>query len=328
MAIRVGVIGLGVGKVHLQHFQALDDVEIAAVADTDGELARSMGARYGAKPYTDPIDMMACEGLEAVSICTPPKHHAPLSVAATERGLHVLCEKPMAPTLSDCDVMIEAAKKAGVTLMLGFKKRYAPAYAFLKEMEAGWGPPRIALARFQLGPVDKDWFWDEADGGGPLVENACHCLDVLRYLFGDAQTVYAETTDFFNRRRQVDISEAVFTIRFQSGGTAAVAAGAGGVWGYDASERLSFSYDSHIVEVFGPFDQPATMRLMDRGATDIALKSWAEPSGFEEQFAAFSECVHGRADPRATGLDGKRALQLSLAVKESGRTRRPVDLAS
>ena len=72
--------------------------------------------------------------------------------------------------------------------MLGFKKRYAPAYRFLKESEAEWGPPRMGLCRYQLGPVPKDWFWDEADGGGPLVENTAHCLDVLRYLFGDAET--------------------------------------------------------------------------------------------------------------------------------------------
>ncbi len=195
MAVRIGVIGLGIGRTHLQHFRALDGVEIAAVADVDGELAAQLGARYGAKPYADGVAMMAAERLDAVSVCTPPRSHAPLVVAAARRGLHVLCEKPMAPTLADCDAMIEATQKAGVTLMLGFKKRYAPAYSFLKEREPEWGPPRIALCRYQLGPVAKGWFWDEADGGGPLVENTAHCLDVLRYLFGDARTVYAETSN-------------------------------------------------------------------------------------------------------------------------------------
>lgn len=326
MAVRVGVIGLGIGKVHLQHYQALDDVEIAAVADVNVQLAEALGAKYGARAYADAVAMLDAERLDAVSICTPPKPHAALTLAAAERGLHVLCEKPMAPTLEDCDAMIEACRKAGVTLMLGFKKRYAPAYAFLKAQEAEWGQPRTALCRYQLGPVAKGWFWDEADGGGPLVENTAHCFDVLRYLMGDAKTVYAETSNFFTKGRDVDVAEAVLTIRFQSGATAAVAAGAAGVWAYDASERLMLSYDPANVEVYGRFDLPRTMRIMDRAAADVVVKTWEDASGFGGQFAAFVECVRGRAVPRADGLDGKRALQLGLAVKRSGRTGRPVDV--
>jgi len=331
MTMRVGVIGLaGVGKTHLQYFRALDGVEIPAVADVVGDVARTFAQKYGAKAYTDGVAMMDGEKLDAVTIGTPPKYHAALTIAAAQRGLHVLCEKPMAPTLADCDAMIEATRKAGVTLMIGFKKRYSPAYSFLKDKEAEWGQPRIALCRYQLGPVAKSWFWDEADGGGPLVENTAHCFDVLRYLMGEPKTVYAETSNHFTKTgpgAAYDVAEAVFTIRFQSGATAAVAAGAAGVWAYDASERLSFSYDGAIAEVFGRFDRPATMRLMDRTATDVTVKSWFDdPSGFSGQFAAFVECVQGKATPRATGLDGMRALQLSLAVKQSGRTSKPVDI--
>lgn len=326
MAIRVGVIGLGIGKTHLQHYQALDGVEIAAVADVNARAAEALGARYGARAYADALEMMDSERLDAVSICTPPRAHSALTIAAAARGLHVLCEKPMAPTLADCDAMIEAAGKAGITLMLGFKKRYAPAYAFLKEREPTWGRPRIALCRYQLGPVAKDWFWDESDGGGPLVENTAHCFDLLRYLMGDAKTVYAEISNFFSKGRDADVAEAVCTIRFQGGATAAVAAGAAGIWAYDASERLTFSYDAANVEVFGRFDLPRTMRVMERTATDVAVKTWEDASGFAGQFAAFVECVRGEATPRATGIDGKRALALGLAVKRSGRTGQPVEV--
>ena len=323
MTIKVGVIGLGIGKVHLQNYSALPGVEIAAVADLNRRAAESIGARYGANAYTDPLELLAKEQLDAVSICTPPKAHRELVVAAAERGLHILCEKPMAPTVADCDAMIEATAKAGVTLMIGFKKRYAPAYAFLKDHEAEWGRPRVALARYQLGPVGKDWFWDESDGGGPLIENTAHCIDILCHLLGEPETVYAETSNFFTPQRAVDISEAVFTLRFANA-TAAVAAGAAGVWAYDASERLSFSYDDRIAEVFGRFDMPRTLRLMGRTESDITVKSWEDASGFSGQFAAFVECVAGRAQPRATGLDGRRALRVGLAIKASGRTGRPV----
>jgi predicted dehydrogenase len=329
------VIGLGVGKTHLQHYQMLDGVEIAALADVNAQAAETLGAKYGAKPYTDAVAMMDGEKLDAVSICTPPKYHASLTVAAARHGLHVLCEKPMAPSLEDCDTMIEVTRKAGVTLMLGFKKRYSPAYSFLKDKEPEWGPPRIALCRYQLGPVAKGWFWDEADGGGPLVENTAHCFDVLRYLMGDAKTVYAETSNFFTKSGPgagADIAEAVFTIRFQSGATAAIAAGAAGVWSYDRSERLMLSYDPANVEVYGRFDRPAEMRIIDRATdravTTVTTKSWPDdPSGFTGQFAAFVECVQGKAAPRASGIDGRRTLQLSLAVKQSGRTGKPVEIS-
>jgi predicted dehydrogenase len=331
MPIRVGVIGLGIGKVHLQNYQAMPDVEIAAVADVNAEAASVLGAQYDATPYADAFEMLRREQLDAVSVCTPPKHHAPLVVAAAERGIHVLCEKPMAPTLAECDQMIEAAAKAGVTLMIGFKKRYAPAYAYLKEREAEWGQPRIALCRYQLGPVAKAWFWDEADGGGPLIENTAHCLDVLRYLMGDVETVYAETSNLLNRSNAgagSDVAEAVFTLRFRSGATAAVAAGAAGVWAYDELERLSFSYDRQIVEVYGRFDVPRTMRIMERATeregAGVTVRTWEDATGFPQEFAAFVECAQGKATPRATGSDGRAALQLGLAIKESGRSGKPI----
>jgi predicted dehydrogenase len=75
-----------------------------------------------------------------------------------------------------------------------------------------------------------------------------------------------------------------------------------------------------------PFDTPRTMRIMERAATDPFIKSWEDATGFGGEFAAFVECVQGKATPRATGIDGKRALQLGLAVKQSGRTGMPVEI--
>jgi predicted dehydrogenase len=321
--IRVGVVGLGIGKTHLQHYAALEGVEIAAVADVNGAAAEALGSRYGARPFSDALEMMATARLDAVSICTPPRVHKELVVAAAERGLHVLCEKPMAPTVADCDAMIEAADRAGTTLMLGFKKRYAPAYQWLKEREPEWGRPHIAMARYQLGPVGKDWFWDEGDGGGPIIENTAHCIDILRYLLGEPTAAYAEISNFFSTTRQTDVAEAVFTLRFADA-TAAIAAGAAGVWAYDASERLSFSYDGAIAEVYGRFDLPRTIRVMGRSDADVSLKSWEDCSGWSGEFSAFVNCVRDIEKPRATGFDGKRALQIGLAIKQSGRTGQPV----
>jgi predicted dehydrogenase len=328
MAVNIGIIGVGgVGRVHLQHLRAVPGANIVAVADLDLTAANDVASHFAIRSYSDPIAMMDTENLHAVTIGTPPISHAPLAIAAAERGLHIFLEKPMAPTVADCENITRAADVAQVVLMLGFKKRYAPAYAYLKEQQQAWGEPRIAFWRYQLGPFDRDWFCAEDNGGGPVIENTAHCLDLLRYLVGEPKTVYAETSNFFTKARDVDLSEVVFTIRFESGATAAVAAGAAGIWAYDESERLTLAYDDVNVDVYGRFDVPRRMRIMERDGIGPSIRFWeGDASGFSDELVAFVECVRGEAAPRATGIDGQRALEFGMAIKEAGRTRLPVEV--
>ncbi|MHB0878631.1 MAG: Gfo/Idh/MocA family protein [Anaerolineae bacterium] len=323
MAIRVGVIGLGVGEKHVAEYRNLPGVEVAAVVDAIPDRASAVAARCGARAYTDALAMLDGERLDAVSVCTPPRSHCELTVAAARRGVHVLCEKPMAPGPEECDTMIDACEHAGVTLLLGFKKRSSPAFRLLKEQVGEWGPLLMGQVRFQLGPVPKAWFWDEADGGGPLIENAAHALDMLRFLFGDAERVYAEGANHFSEGRDI-VAAAACTLRFRAGGMVTLAAGTGGIWGYDASERWVLNYQDANAELVGPFDAPRSLRVMRRDGREVEERWWQETTGWPEQMAHFVECVRGAATPRATGMDGKRALQLGLAIKQSARTRLPV----
>ena len=322
--VRVGVIGLGIGERHVQEYLKLEGVQVAAVADIARERAEQVARRYGiARAYASGPEMLEGERLEAVSICTTPRSHRELVLAAAERGLHILCEKPMAPALADCDDMIAACERVGVTLLLGFKKRSSLPFRFLKSQEGEWGCPRTAQVRYQLGPVQKDWFWDEVDGGGPLVENTAHAFDMLRFLLGEAERVYAEGSNHFAPGRDVP-SEAVCTLRFASGSLVSLIAGAGGIWAYDASEHWVLNYDRLNAELHGPFDSPRRLRLMQRDGQTIEERWWQEATGWPEQMRHFLDCVRGQAEPRATGEDGKRALQLSLAVRESIRRGAPV----
>ena len=327
--MKIGIIGAGgVGRVHLQHLRVVPGASVVAVADLDVAAAEDVASHFGIRSYCDPIAMMDTESLDAVTIGTPPISHTPLAIEAAARGLHIFLEKPMAPTVADCERITQAAAVAQVVLMLGFKKRYAPAYAFLKEQQQVWGQPRIVFWRYQLGPFDRDWFWAEDNGGGPVLENTVHCLDLLRYLVGEPETVYAETSNFFTKDRDVELSEVVFTVRFESGATAAVAAGAAGIWAYDESERLTLAYDDVNVDVYGRFDVPRRMRVMEREGMGPSIRFWeGDASGFSDELAAFVDCVRGEASPRATGVDGRRALEFGLAIKEAGRTRLPVEVS-
>lgn len=330
MAVRIAVIGLGIGKVHLQHLHALDGVELVAVADPVAEAREWAERRYGVRGYADGGELLEREALDAVTIATPPAVHREQVELAAARGAHVFLEKPIARTLEDADALIAACERAGVTLQLGFKKRFAPAFVWVKAQEERLGQPRVVTYKFQqVGRVNKDWFWDEGDGGGPLVEHACHALDLLAWFLGEPTRVYAETDNYFHPERAPVEEQAAATFRFASGAIATLAVGLTGATGgwYDSGERVSFLSDGGVAEVQGWRDTPYLARTQLYRDGEVTERRFDDGSGFAEEFADFVRCVREGAAPRVGGRDGRRALALSLALKESGRTHQPVVLS-
>lgn len=329
MPLRIAVVGLGIGKSHVELFRETPGAELVAVCDVNEALASEQGAKAGVKPYTSFDELLANEPLDAVSLCAPPKLHAPMTEQAAARGLHVLCEKPMAPTVADCQRMIDACGAAGVTLMIALKKRFAPHYGFIKEMCDGEaGQPLWACARFALGRVDKDWFWDDADGGGPLLENSVHMVDILRYLMGDVVRVTAEGGTLFMTDRAPVADAAAVTLRFASGGVAALGLGYGCEWPM-AREELLLATPKAVFELQGGFDCADQLRYAWRDKpNDVRTRPADQPyrGGFPEEIAHFVECCTTGAPPRADGTVGREAVRICLAIKESIRSGQPVDI--
>lgn len=330
MAVRIGVIGLGIGKIHLQHLRMLEDVEIVAVADPVADLRAWAERVYGVRGYGDAAELLERERLDAVTVATPPRLHRPQVEMAAARGVHVFLEKPISRTLEDADTIIAACERAGVVLQLGFKKRFAPAFVWLKEQEEVLGRPRVVTYKFQqVGRYHKAWFWDEEDGGGPLVEHACHALDVLAWLLGEPVRVFAETDNFFHPEYAAVEEQAVATFRFDSGAIATLAVGLTGQtsWpGYDAGERVSVLYERGVGELQGWMDAPYVARRQLYTELAVVERRFDAGSGFPQELAHFVECVRSGATPRVGGRDGRRALLLSLALKQSGRSHQPVAL--
>ena len=113
--LRVGIIGLGIGRMHIEGWRQHPGTQVVAIADTDAERLLAVGEQFGiAARYADALAMMATEKLDVVSVCTPNKFHKDLTIAALDLGSHVLCEKPMANTaavLSNCAVVSPCGKK-------------------------------------------------------------------------------------------------------------------------------------------------------------------------------------------------------------------------
>lgn len=131
--LRVGVIGLGVGRRHIADWLSHPDVDVVAIADTDATRLKEVGEQHGISArYACAERMLASEGLDVVSICTPNALHKPLTLAAFGAGCHVLCEKPLATSADDAREMLEASKRSGKRLMVNFSYRFGPESQLLK----------------------------------------------------------------------------------------------------------------------------------------------------------------------------------------------------
>ena len=196
--IRVGIIGCGnISYCHLGGYKALpDQVELVACCDIDEIKAQKFAEANGFKAwYKDYNDMFAKEQLDAVSVCTWNVAHCGATVAALNAGCDVLCEKPMAMNANEAQQMLEAARKNGRLLMIGFVRRFGNDADILKSfINAGsMGELYFAKATYlRRNGCPGGWFGDKAySGGGPLIDLGVHVIDLCRYLAGGPKPVSA-----------------------------------------------------------------------------------------------------------------------------------------
>ena len=200
MSMRVGVIGCGVqGRVHLDAYQSLAGVEIAAVADLDPARAQAAARDYDAGRWaTDYTALLAGADLDLVSVCTMPDSHCVITRTALQAGAHVVCEKPMAMSAAEADAMIETAAAARRLLTVGLNMRYMAAAGWLHRYvtEGGIG----ALTHIHAWTFDTGIPWwgkhyvRALSGGGVVASTAVHVLDLALWVAGYPEPVSVSAT--------------------------------------------------------------------------------------------------------------------------------------
>lgn len=194
--VGIGVIGVGIGRLHLEGYAMCPEAEVVAVCDANEERAKATAEEFGVKNvFTDYEKMLAMDGIDAVSVCTPNFLHAPMATAAFEAGKHVICEKPLAMNPKDGEAMLAASKKAGKLFMTAFNNRFRGDTQILKKMiengelgeiyygKTGW------LRRKGI-PGMGGWFTQKSkSGGGPLIDIGVHMLDLAMWLMGNPKAV-------------------------------------------------------------------------------------------------------------------------------------------
>jgi predicted dehydrogenase len=195
--LRVGVVGIGwAGQQHLKAYNELDGVRIVSLAGMEQELREGLQAEYSIpNAFADWQDMLDYGGLDAVSVAVPTFLHAPIAIAALERGIHVLSEKPIARNAVEGQAMVDAAREAGRVLDVAFNHRRRGDIQALKDVidDGGLGRPYYAKASWlrRSGiPTLGSWFTNpELAGGGPLADIGVHALDYALHLLGEPKVV-------------------------------------------------------------------------------------------------------------------------------------------
>ncbi|GAB6936898.1 Gfo/Idh/MocA family protein [Isoptericola variabilis] len=342
--LTIGIVGTGgIARAHVDGYQRFaGECEIVALCDPAPGRAEALRAELGldgARVYTDAAEMLAAERLDLVSVATPPSTHAALSIQALEAGVDVLVEKPMAPSLEECDAMIAAAKDNGRLLSVVAQNRFRDDIATLKEvLDSGLAGPvthaQVSSAWWR-GTEYYDLWWRgtwEREGGGCTLNHAIHHLDMTLWMLGSPKAVTSVLTNAAHENAEVeDLSVSVLQYdRALAEVTASVVSHgeeqAIVVQGRNARVSQPWKVEANLANPNGfPADEDDTERVAQIEAVAAAHRPLAH-TGHAGQIADVLDAVRERRRPAVDGEDGRRAIELVTAIYEAGIERRTVDL--
>jgi UDP-N-acetylglucosamine 3-dehydrogenase len=328
--LAVGVIGLGyAGRTHTHAYAQIPGVRVVALAGQEPDRLAELGAQYGIPYlYHDYQDLLARDDLDAISVCTPNALHAPIAIAASQAGKHVLVEKPMALSLAEADAMIAAARAAERVLMVAHNLRYQPVYEAIKRIVADGliGRPLAARGVFMHAGPDEfwgatsDWFWQEqAAGGGALLDMGIHMIDLLRW-FIDEPVVEVEAMTARLAKPTFADDNAFVLLRFAGGAIASMQAS----WTarpFPDREVVIHGERGHVALGRAQGEPPA-LHVQDGGPetarkVDIALPA---VSALVNPFVHFLRVVREGIPPLTSGEEGRATLAVTLAAYEAARS--------
>lgn len=339
-ALNVLVVGAGrAGALHAVNLaESTPRARIAGVVDAEAQSARQLADRVGAAYAGAAVEdaLGHCVDFDAVVISTPTFTHRELAVTAAAAGKHVFCEKPMALDAAECDAMIAAARDAGVTLQIGFMRRFQPEFVEARRrIDAGdVGEPMVVKSLTRGPGLPPRWAWSLERSNGMLAEVNSHDFDSVRWLAGsEIERVYAEVANRKGASRGVDHADfydnAVVTLRFASGAVGTIDGTCPADYGYDARVEV---LGTEGLLVIGDVRGQALLEVRDRdqGVRQPVHRTWPErfDAGYRAEMRAFVAAALDGTDPMVSGADGRAAVAAVVAANRSWREDRPVLVAS
>lgn len=340
MTFHVGLIGCGnISETHARAARGIPDVEIAAVYGTNSEKVRRMCGEHGGAPYTDFPAFLAHRPMEVVIIGSPSGLHASQGIAAAKKGLHVLTEKPIDIRTSRADELIEAAERAGVKLGVIFQDRMKPHIRQLKDwIDRGLlGKPLLvdASVKWYRPPeyyANSRWRGTRAlDGGGALINQGVHTIDLLLWLLGDVSHVQAFVATQLHKIEAEDTATAL--LEFANGALGIFHATTAAYPGYPRRVEISGSEGTVVLEHDriiavdlrnGPAEGAKFAERDENQSGSSAVVS--DFRGHQAVIEDFLCAVQENRDPACDGREGRRSLALVEAIYRAARA--PLKTAS
>lgn len=341
---QIGIIGAGaIGRMHADVITATDFAKVAAVADPT-EAGRAYCEEKGLPWYPDHRALLAAGGVEALIVATPNQSHLPIGLDAIAAGITPLIEKPVAVTVEEGRQLADASRKAGVPVLVGHHRRHNPIIAKAREMVRGGALGELVTATvlytFFKHDAYFDLAWRREIGGGPVLINLIHEIDLIRFICGEVVAVQAVTS---NRLRKLPVEDtAAVLLELENGAVVTISLSDTAVtpWSWDLSSGELPPYppqgrpqNSHYLS---GTEGSLTLPHLDHWRYD-GEKSWFAPishdtvtvtreSPYLRQIRHLREVAARREAPLVDAADATRTLEVTLAVHRAAREKARVEL--
>lgn len=330
--LNVGVIGLGrIGKLHVHNlFAEIPGIKLTGVSDIIEDSLEEISKKYDIPIVkNDYRYLLDKKEIDAVIICSSTDTHSPIMIEAAQAGKHIFCEKPIALDLKEIDRALSAVKAAGVKLQIGFNRRFDPSFMKAKEMvQSGKiGKPHIVkITSRDPAPPPLDYI---KISGGIFLDMTIHDFDMVRYLLDEEVKALMAVGNCLvdpDISKYNDIDTAIVTFQYKNS-----------AWGIiDNSRQAVYGYDQRI-EIFG---SGGCIQVGNKIPTEVLL--YGEESAMSDkpvyffleryndayinEMKHFSECIKNNMNPSVNGYDGKMAVVMGYAAKESFKKGRFVEI--
>ena len=329
--IKIGILSFAHhhGEAYVANLRRMEGVELLGVVDDDPLRGQTIAAQNRARYFHSYEDLFEAKP-DGVIICTENNRHRPFVEMAASRGVHVLCEKPIATTLEDARAIVDACEKAGVILMTAFPMRYsAPLLEIKSRLDQGdFGDIYCfnATNQGELPTKHRAWFVDpELAGGGAIMDHTVHLVDIMRWFTGsEVQTMYARSNRIFHAEEVEVETGALEMLTFENDVFATIDASWSRPQYWPTWGGLTFE----MVTQRGAVVVDAFRQNLNLYRHEWQRSNWAYwGSDMNHAMVSdFAAAIRENRPPRVTGLDGLRAVEATLAAYESDRTGQTVQV--
>ena len=343
MKTGIGIIGCGaVSRLHIESYKEIAASEIRAVSDVVPDYASRTGEMLGIDSYANYMKLLERDDIDAVSICTPSGLHKEIAVAAARAKKHVIVEKPLEVTLEKVDEIINACRENGVKLACIFNNRYRESYMFIKNAVSFGRFGRIINANAYIRWYRKPEYYGESkwrgtwalDGGGALMNQSIHYIDLLLWFAGEVKSIYASAGKLLHKSIEAEDTAAA-VINFKSGALGSIVAGTSMYPGFPARIEITGERGSAIVSDRGIdmwefeeadcLDGEAIYYMNKESDNNRASDPMAFSHKYHKiQIEGILNSFKAGKDAEVDGFEARKSVELIQAAYRSAETGEPV----